>query len=92
MDEERIEKMATLFVETGQAHHQAFIETDGADPDWPIWYANHLKAPLGEMLDATLTTSDLTYLLITAVREQEMDAPGANWSKYYARFFIERYG
>ena len=31
-----------LFREVGEAHHQAYIETDGADPEWPLWYAEYL--------------------------------------------------
>ena len=34
--------LENLFRETGQAHHQAFLSTNGADPDWPIWYAGYL--------------------------------------------------
>jgi hypothetical protein len=25
-----------LFRETGKAHHQVYIETDGFDPEWPL--------------------------------------------------------
>src|SRR5215207_621925 len=32
-----------LFHEVGEAHHQAYIETDGADPEWPLWYADYLR-------------------------------------------------
>jgi len=32
-DEIRIKQLAELFKKTGQVHHQAFIETDGEDPD-----------------------------------------------------------
>jgi hypothetical protein len=30
------------FREVREAHHQAYIETDSADPEWPLWYAEHL--------------------------------------------------
>ena len=35
--------IAKLLRETGHAHHEAFAATDGADPDWPIWYAEYSK-------------------------------------------------
>src|SRR3954471_10797358 len=35
-----------LFHEVGEAHHQAYIETDGADPEWPLWYADYLRDKL----------------------------------------------
>ena len=33
-----IEKIAALIKSTAEAHHQAYIETDGAHPDWPIGF------------------------------------------------------
>lgn len=80
-----------LLREAGHAHHQAFIETDGADPDWPIWYAGHLRDKLGPLLNASFTQSELTYLLILVEKEQSMRAPGGDWPRYYAKFFMERY-
>jgi hypothetical protein len=40
------QQLQELFREVGKAHHQAFIETDGADPEWPLWYANFLQGRL----------------------------------------------
>ena len=39
----------------GRAHHQAFIETDGEDPEWPLWYASYLQAPLSSKLNHELS-------------------------------------
>jgi hypothetical protein len=85
------QQLEELFRETGEAHHQAYIETDGADPEWPLWYADHLRERLAALLDASFTRSELVYLLILAAYEQPLEAPGADWARYYARFFIERY-
>jgi hypothetical protein len=84
-------QLEELFRETGEAHHQAYIETDGADPEWPLWYAEYLQERLGPLLDANFTRSELVYLLILLANEQPLKAPGANWARYYARFFIQRY-
>jgi hypothetical protein len=80
-----------LFRETGEAHHQAYIETDGADPEWPLWYADYLRERLGALLDANFTRSELVYLLVLVAHEQPLSAPGANWARYYARTFISLY-
>jgi hypothetical protein len=40
------ERLTELFIQTGQAHHQAFVDTSGSDPDWPIWYASYLREQL----------------------------------------------
>jgi hypothetical protein len=85
------QQLQELFREVGQAHHQAYIETDGADPEWPLWYANFLQGRLNPLLHASFTQSELVYLLILVANEQPLRAPGADWPNYYAKFFIERY-
>lgn len=84
-------RLEELFRETGHAHHQAFIDTDGYDPDWPIWYAEYMLERLRRLLDAGFTKSELAYLLIRVANEQPLEAPGADWARYYAKFFIQRY-
>lgn len=86
-----IEELVDLFQEAGEAHHQAFIETDGVDPDWPLWYADYLHEKLNEKLEASMTKSELVYLLVLMDKEQRMDAPGANWRRYYASYLTEQY-
>lgn len=86
-----VQRLSDLFMETGQAHHQAFVEADGKDPDWPLWYAEHLREPLGKHLGGEFTKTQLVYLLVLADKQQNLQAPGAKWPRYYARFFIERY-
>lgn len=80
-----------LFRAVGEAHHQAYIETDGVDPEWPLWYAEYLLDRLAPRLEANFTKSELVYLLIRIANEQPLEAPGANWARYYARYFIRLY-
>ena len=87
-----IQQLADLFRETGRVHHQAFIATDGDDPEWPLWYAGYLQEKIGALLNTEFTRSELVYLLVSAEREQALRAPGEDWTIYYARFFVERYG
>jgi hypothetical protein len=84
-------ELEALFHEVGEAHHEAYIETDGADPEWPLWYADFLRERLGELLDATFTKSELVQMLVLVAAEQPLRAPGANWARYYAKFFIGLY-
>ncbi len=90
-DRELIKQLEALFQETGQAHHEAFVESGGEDPEWPLWYAEHALEKLKELLNVSFTKSQLVYLLLTASNEQQVRAPGADWAWYYARFFQERY-
>ncbi len=88
----RQQELEALFNETITAHHQAFVEVDGADADWPIWYADFLRDRLADLLGARFTRSELVYLLVGLDREVQRVAPGANWQAYYARALLERYG
>ena len=85
------QQLQELFREVGEAHHQAYIETDGVHPEWPLWYANFLQGKLNPLLHASFTQSELVYLLILVASEQPLRALGADWPSYYAKFFIERY-
>lgn len=91
MDTDLARRLEELFRETGEAHHQAYIETDGADPEWTLWYAEYMRDRLAPLLDATFTRSALVYLLNLVANEQPLRAPGANWARYYARFFMGLY-
>ncbi len=87
-----LQRLTDLFRETGRAHHQAFLATDGDDPEWPLWYADFLLDRLKDLLAARFTRSELVYLLVWADRDHARQAPGADWPAFYARFFAERYG
>ena len=81
--------LETLFKEVGRAHHEAF--PDGNDPEWPLWYAEHLHEKLQDLLDATFTRSELVYLLVHAENDRGAVAPGSDWARYYSIFFAQRY-
>lgn len=91
-DQTKYDALAALFREASQAHHHAYAATDGADADWPIWYAEHLHGPLAAQLGATFTKSELVYLLVALDHDLKARAPGAEWVGFYTRWFLERYG
>jgi hypothetical protein len=86
-DSDLLARLEGPFREVSEAHHQAYIETDGADPEWPLWYAEQLRERLGAELDASFTKSELVHMLVLVANEQPLRAPGANWARYYAKFF-----
>lgn len=89
METDLARQLEGLFHEVSEAHHHAYIETDGADPEWPLWYADYLRERLGGLLHANFTKSELVHMLVLVSGEQPLRAPGANWARYYARFFIQ---
>ncbi len=89
---QRKETITALFHQAGEDHLASHQETNGDDPDWPIWYAGYLlENGLETLLDAKLLKSDLIYLLVLVDKQQKSEAPGSQWEKYYANFFIRRY-
>lgn len=85
------DRIEALLDETAAAHHRAFSDTQGVDPEWPSWYAEHLHDPLNELLGTTMTRSELIYLLVRLDAEQKAQAPGVVWSRYDARYLAEQY-
>jgi hypothetical protein len=79
-------ELATLLQETGLAHHQAFIATNGFDPEWALWYAEYLEDKLPTHLGRELTRSEIVYNLIAAQKAQEEEESTEPWPQYYARY------
>lgn len=90
--DEQINDLIDLFNEVGPDHHKAFIETDGYDPDWPIWYSDFLHEKVMDVLDVEFTKSELIYLLVAADLDHQDEAPESDWQTYYANFFTESLG
>ena len=85
------QELVQIFEETAEAHHKAFQATDGEDPEWPAWYAEHMHEKLKEVLEASFTRSELIYLLVGAENDRAAVAPGSSWGPFYAAFFADRY-
>ena len=83
-----LETWTELLTEVGPAHHHAFAETDGADPDWPAWYAKWLLDRLPETRD--LGESHLADLLTEADKTHNATGSTEAWPRFYARFLVER--
>jgi len=90
--DQRVERVAGLLREAAQAHHRAFVATDGEDPEWPAWYADYLQAPLGQTLGVALARSEIAKVLVEADRAYREQAPGEQWPLFYARALLERVG
>ena len=85
----KIQKIAALLKETGQAHHQAFIETDGSDPEWALFYASVLEKPLSSLLGKSLTQSRIVYELVRL--DETTDTSEVPWPEAYARELVKKY-
>jgi hypothetical protein len=89
--EDKVTALADLFRQTGEAHHQAYIATNGTDADWPIWYADYLYDKLPQHLGVTLNKGSIIYIIMGLDFAQKSEAPGSDWAQYYARTLLMRY-
>ena len=44
------QQLSRLFRDAAQAHHAAFADSGGKDPEWPLWYTAYLLEPLSSRL------------------------------------------
>ena len=91
MDTELRDNIAELLMQTGHAHHTAFEATDGADPDWPIWYAEYSRDKFAERFGMDFHKSQLIYCLMNADFEHQARSPDGEWPQFYANEIVERY-
>lgn len=83
--------LGSLLREAQKAHHQAFIETDGYHPDWPIWYAEYLVDKLSDHLGEKMTRSEIIYNLVLLDKKYTAEEPEMKWFEYYARHLLDNY-
>jgi len=81
-------RLTSLIDEAGQRHHAAFAESDGADPEWALWYAGYLQSHLWDASGRIPTRSELTYLLIGAERAYKEAGSDEPWQRFYGRHLL----
>ena len=83
--------VSDLLRAAGNAHHRAFLDTDGDDPDWPTWYASFLARPLGLLLGQPIERDTLARELavLDVTHRATVNAP--DWPRFYADWFLGRY-
>ena len=52
------EALIEAFEKASEAHAMAFIQVDGEDPDWALWYAGFLQQPLSGRVSGLLCVAD----------------------------------
>jgi hypothetical protein len=79
-----------LFRATAEDHHRAFLETDGLDPDWPLWYADACSSPPAPF-KGRYNQDRHRRPARPGRAEAAIEGPGWRLAGFYASFFIDRY-
>ena len=90
MDKQKKQQIAELLKETGHQHHKAFFLTNGFDPEWPLWYADHLKKSLPKLLGTKMTRSRIIFELVRL--DDSTDTSQEHWTQVYAEELLNKYG
>lgn len=81
---EAVRQLADLLREAGNEHHRAFAATNGADPEWPTWYAEFLVPRLRGVLGRSLPAAELAQRLQELHGEHERTRSSMPWPEFYA--------
>lgn len=86
---EDVERIADLLREVADLHHRYYRLTDGADEDWPTFYARWLvhHSELPDVLGQRPARSEVVHLLVRAEREL---ADAADWAAAYAELLVRQ--
>ena len=91
MTENLIDRLDRVLAAVGPAHHAAFVETDGYDPEWALWYAQHTSADLRSILDwPDLTESRLVWAFVSADDAHAGSGSEVPWHRFSAEWFATR--
>ena len=89
-----VQELSDLLHEVAETHHVVWKITDGDDPDWASWYADHLLrlTRFPEMIGKPVVRSELVYLLVKLDKEQAVQPTAGRWEDIYAAKLIEHFG
>lgn len=87
---EVVDRLARVLAAAGPAHHAAYIATDGEDPEWPQWYAEHLADDVRDAMGRPdLTISRLVWALVDSADAHAAARSDIPWHRFYAERFVE---
>jgi glutaredoxin len=84
-------RLSRLIRDCERAHRAAFADTGGEDPEWPLWYTDHLRQQLEQALDTEFHKCQLIYCLMNADFEHTARAADTDWADFLAAAFIEHF-
>lgn len=85
------EQVVNLIMLASEEHVKGLVSENDENSDWPIWYANYLRVPLGKLLLTDFTRSQLIFCLMTVDYEFEVANPEVDKFNYFADHFIEHF-
>jgi hypothetical protein len=91
--DQTVQRVSELLHEVAETHHLVWKITDGSDPDWASWYADHLVrlTRFPEYIGKPVVRSELVYMLVKLDKEYAAEQPREKWEDYYARKLLQHF-
>ena len=88
-----LKDLSDLLHEVAETHHVVWKITDGNDPDWASWYADHLLrlTHFPDLIGKPVVRSELVYLLVKLDKDYMAEQPSERWEDYYAARLSEHF-
>lgn len=85
-----VEALSELIMKAGHSHHEAYMEAQGIDPDWAMWYSGFIQAGLFGKVEQIPPRSALVHMLVQAdIDHPNMGGPDV-WAPVYAADMLPR--
>jgi len=84
---DRVVAIGRLLEDAARAHHVAF--DDEPHPDWPWWYARHVREPMAAHVGFAPGVEEIRDWLIIADRRHQTEAPDRQWPEFFATVILE---
>lgn len=82
--------IVSLFKEAEKLHREEFQTGIIEDPEWPLWFAEHMKKKLESILNRHFTIGELVYLLTSAETSHKKNSPGNDWAAFCADYLVQK--
>ncbi len=88
-----LKDLSELLHEVAETHHVVWKITDGDDPDWASWYADHLLrlTHFQDLIGKSVVRSELVYMLVKLDKDYSAQQPRERWEDYYAQKLIDHF-
>ena len=72
-----LKDLSELLHEVAETHHVVWKITDGEDPDWASWYADHLLrlTHFQDLIGKPVVRSELVYMLVKLDKDYSAQQP-----------------
>jgi antibiotic biosynthesis monooxygenase (ABM) superfamily enzyme len=85
------DQLVQMLKKTEEAHHEAFLEVNGEDPEWAAWYAEYMHSEFEALVDQSISVEGIADLITRFDELHNEEEPEEDWPEYYATKLLNFY-